>query len=597
VTDGNLNSWTRLWNLSQAGFQSNKDYFSLEGKDEKGYPDLSGEVMVDIDNLIDYMLVIFYSGNFDAPVSAWYGNDMPNNYFALFNRENKSLGYHFIAHDSEHSMFVDDMFGHGLYDNRVNIGTTGQMEMTSEYNFNPQWLHYQLCSNDEYRFRFADRAMKYLKDGGVLSPAKVKAQFKKRADQIETAVIAESARWGDAQTWTSLTKNENWVPEINSMLNDYFPERTDIVIDQLKDEGLYSEYNSPDILKSGEKITTDKVTISGSTAVSIQNPNNSGQICYTIDGTDPRLVGGQVAAKAVVSSGKVELNLDQTTIIATRIKLNNVWSPLSKVIFSVENQDYAALKVTELFYHPIEKIIGTDTIDGDNFEFIEFKNTGSSFLDLSGLKLDSAVNYTFPENTLLAPGAFYVVASKPNSFYSQYGVYPSGNYENKFNNGGEYVLLTNRNGTKIISFNYDDAAPWPAEPDGGGYTLTSVENNPISDPNDFNYWKKSSKLDGSPFANDDGIIDRIPGDISNEFALTVFPVPTSESVTIRLETGNRHEPIIAFLFDLNGRLISQYSFQSATTINLKQLNINSGIYLLKIETQTGTQTRKVIYNH
>jgi len=597
VTDGNLNSWTRLWNLSQAGFQSNKDYFSLEGKDEKGNPDSSGEVMVDIDNLIDYMLVIFYSGNFDAPVSAWYGNDMPNNFFALFNRENKSLGYHFIAHDSEHSMFVEDMFGHDLYDNRVNIGSTGQMKMTSEYNFNPQWLHFKLCSNAEYRLRFADRAMKYLKDGGVLSPAKVKAQFKKRADQIEMAVIAESARWGDAQTWPSLTKNENWVPEINSMLNDYFPDRTDIVIDQLKDEGLYSEYKSPDILKWGEKITTDKVTISGSTAVSIQNPNNSGQICYTIDGTDPRLVGGQLSPKATISAGKVELNLDQTIIIATRIKLNNSWSPLSKVIFSVENQNYSAMKVTELHYHPTEKIAASDTIDGDNFEFIEFKNTGSSFLDLSGLKLDSAVNYTFPENTLLAPGAFYVVASKPNSFYSQYGVYPSGNYENKFNNGGEYVLLTNRNGSKISSFTYDDIAPWPLEPDGQGYTLTSVENNPIGDPNDFSYWKKSSKLGGSPFANDDGLSDLVSETNSIENPISVFPIPTSEYVTIRFENRNPNEPVIAYLLDLNGRLVYQYSFQSVATINLKQLNINSGIYFLKIETPTSIQTRKVIYNH
>jgi len=381
------------------------------------------------------------------------------------------------------------------------------------------------------------------------------------------------------------------------MLNDYFPERTDIVIDQLKDEGLYSDYNSPDILKSGEKITTDKVTISGSTAVSIQNPNNSGQICYTIDGTDPRLVGGQVAAKAVVSSGKVELNLDQTTVIATRIKLNNNWSPLSKVIFSVENQDYTALKVTELFYHPTDKIIFPDTIDGDNFEFIEFKNTGSSFLDLSGLKLDLAVNYTFPESTLLAPGAFYVVASKPNSFYNQYGVYPSGNYENKFNNGGEQVLLTNRNGDKISSFTYDDVAPWPVEADGEGFTLASIESNPTGDPNDFSYWKQSAKIGGSPFANDNNIIDEVPAKDLSQDAISVYPVPTSESVTIRLENGNPNEPVIAALLDLNGRLVYQYSFQSVATINFKQLNINSGIYLLKIETPTGIQTRKVIYNH
>jgi len=596
VTDGNMDSWTRLWDLCEAGFQSNEAYFSLESKDENGNPVSTGDVLVDIDNLIDYMLLIFYSGNFDAPVSAWSGNDMPNNFFALYNRQNKSSGYHFIAHDSEHCMFVQNMFGHGIDDNRVNIGSNGEMQMTGVLDFNPQWLHYKLSSNAEYRLRFADRAMKYLKDGGILSPDKAKAQFKKRADQIETAIIAESARWGDAQTWTSLTKNDNWLPEINSMYDDYFPVRTGIVINQLKDEGLYSAYKSPDILNSGVKITTDKTMISGSTAVSIQNPNTTGEICYSIDGTDPRLVGGQLSTKAKVSSENVELNLAQTSVITARIKVNSNWSPLTRVIFSVENQDFSSLKVTELHYHPTEKITDSDTISGDNFEFIEFKNTGVSYLDISGLKLDSAVNYVFPENTLLAPGAFYVVASKPNSFYSQYGVYPNGNFENKFSNSGEYVLLTNRNGGKIISFTYDDSNPWPVEADGDGYTLASAESNPTGDPNNFSYWKRSSKIGGSPFANDDGLTDHVPANGLDRNSITVFPVPTSESVTIRSDNGNQNEPLEASLFNLNGRLIGQYSFRSTGNINLKNLNLIPGMYLLRIETPTGTENKKVIYN-
>lgn len=597
ATDGNMDSWGKLWNLCKNGFESNKSYFALESKDENGSPVSEGEVMVDIDNLIDYMILIFYSGNFDAPVSAWFGNDMPNNFFAIYNRRNKTSGYHFVAHDSEHSMFINDMFGHGIDDNRVNIGSNGTMRMTGPSDFNPQWLHYKLCSNPEYRLRFADRAMKYLQDGGILSPEKAKAQFKKRAGQIETAVIAESARWGDAQTWSSLTKNDNWLPEISSMLNEYFPVRTDIVINQLKDEGLYSEYNSPEILKSGVKVNGDKILLSGKTLVSIKNTNSTGEICYSLDGSDPRLVGGQLSSKATVSSVKVDLNLDQTTVISARIKVNNSWSPLSKVIFSLENQDYSALKVTELNYHPTEEIIASDTIDGENFEFIEFKNTGDSFLDLSGLKLDSAVNYTSPENTLLAPQAFYVVAAKPNSFFSRYGVYPNGNFKKKLSNGGEYVLLTNRNGDKICSFTYDDSAPWPVEADGDGYTLVSVENNPTGDPDSFVYWKRSAKKEGSPFANDHDIVNNISENSLNRNSVTVFPVPTNESVTIKLESGDPDKSFRASLFDLNGKLFHQHSFFSSGIINLKSLGLHSGVYFLKLEMNSGTEIKKVIYRY
>ncbi len=79
-------------------------------------------VFVDIDNLIDYMMVIFYTGNVDAPVSAFNSNGMANNYYAISNRENKGKGFVFIAHDSEHSMFIDPIYVHnGLYENRVTI--------------------------------------------------------------------------------------------------------------------------------------------------------------------------------------------------------------------------------------------------------------------------------------------------------------------------------------------------------------------------------------------------------------------------------------------------------------------------------------------
>ncbi|RPH89597.1 MAG: carbohydrate-binding protein, partial [Calditrichaeota bacterium] len=62
ATDGNLDGWRQVWDACQRGFTSDQEYFKLEGRAVDGSPDLLGQPLVDIDNLIDYMLVILHTG-------------------------------------------------------------------------------------------------------------------------------------------------------------------------------------------------------------------------------------------------------------------------------------------------------------------------------------------------------------------------------------------------------------------------------------------------------------------------------------------------------------------------------------------------------
>ena len=73
---------------------------------------------------------------------------------------------------------------------------------------------------------------------------------------------------------------------------------------------------------------------------------------------------------------------------------------------------------------------------------MEFKNTGNNSINLGGVVLDSAVHYTFPENILLPPRQFWVIASKPSKFYDYYGILASGNFQGNLSNGGEEILLS-----------------------------------------------------------------------------------------------------------------------------------------------------------
>ena len=117
--------------MCQKGFKSNADYFRIEGKDQSGNPVKGGEIMVDLDNLIDFMLVIFYTGNFDSPTASFMKNKSANNFYAIDNREDKSEGFTFYMHDAEHSLFDEPHGpGIGLYEDRVNIGErTDDMRM------------------------------------------------------------------------------------------------------------------------------------------------------------------------------------------------------------------------------------------------------------------------------------------------------------------------------------------------------------------------------------------------------------------------------------------------------------------------------------
>ena len=53
-----------------------------------------------MDNLIDYMLLTIYVGDFDGPV---YLDNFPNNFFATRNRLTRE-GFRFTTHDAELSL-------------------------------------------------------------------------------------------------------------------------------------------------------------------------------------------------------------------------------------------------------------------------------------------------------------------------------------------------------------------------------------------------------------------------------------------------------------------------------------------------------------
>ncbi len=594
ATDGTMEPWQDLLNKCSRGFTSNADYFALEGKDQYGKPVKNTRVFVDIDNLIDYMMVIFYTGNVDAPVSAFHSNDMPNNYFAISNRENKGRGFVFIAHDSEHTMFIDPIYVHnGLYENRVTINDPA-MTVTGINNFQPQWLHQKLVANPEYRLRFADRAYRQFSAGGVFSPEKCLERFRVRKEQIDTAIIAESARWGDAKTAIPRNKIDDWLPELNAIENNFFPVRTGIVINQLKAAGLYPSL-APTVIRENGTALTENFTFSSPIVISLINPNTQGAIYYTTDGSDPRVIGGTVSSSALLAPNNTTLNISATTVIKSRIVNGQTWSTLKEISFSSGVEDYSNLKVTEVHYHPADLISGKDTVDGKDLEFLELKNTGNSAVNISGVTIDTAVYFTVPAGAILPPKAFYVVASKPGAFYEYYGMNASGNFQGNLSNAGEFILINDKSANKILSFTYSDDFPWPVSADGDGNSLSANKSLPDGDPNDYGYWKSSIKIGGSPFADDETSTSAgtVPADLSRG-RLAITPNPSSEAIYIHIDeqvAGTFNLTITS----LDGNTVMAREIENDSQLNLTQTGLAPGVYIVTAEYKGVYWRVKLVY--
>lgn len=592
ATDGSMDAWAEIWNMCGGGFENNADYFMLEGKNQHGKPVKGSEIRVDIDNLIDYMINIFYTGNFDSPTSSFGDNKGPNNFYAVFNRDDKSKGFVFFVHDAEHTMMVSPVGpGAGIMENRVE---PENMFVYNIYGFHPQWLHHKLSENEEYRVRFADKAYRHLKGNGIFTPGEGIKRFNDRAEEISMAIVAESARWGDTHSGIPYTKYNAWVPEITEVNTDFFPFRTTIVLNQLEDAGLFTFVQPPAIQKSGSAMKQGSYYVDDEITLTIKNNNTSGTIYYTLSGEDPRKTGGTVSATAIPIQSGETIKVSSSEIIRTRVHMGSSWSPIKTYEFLSAKDDYSTLKVSELHYHPKDVIHQNDTISGKSFEFIEFLNVGESALNLSGFNLETGVLYEFPDKTILPPKGFFVVVTKPKYFYEAYGMVAKANCEDFFSNSGESIFLSDSLGNEVLSFIYDDQSPWPETADGEGYSLTASTKYPTGNPNDPAYWMPSSTPGGSPFAFDSLYSLKVnPLSHAGDF-LHVFPNPVTEVLHLEANVvGNKKIQLL--VHDSFGRLVYKTFFREDVAINFKLLGVPAGLYILSCKSGNFSAREKIIY--
>jgi len=432
---------------------------------------------IDVDNLIDYMLVHQFMQTRDGP------DDFGHNNMRLVRRNNPAGPWQAYAWDMEYSMI--DTTGTRDYSYPFPIYSSSRNK-NNDISDSIASVYIRLKDNNpEFRLRYADLAYKHLFNGGALTPANATARFETRAQEIESAVIGESARWGDQRRSAPYTRDGEWTTERNRIITEFFPARPNHVISQLRSHGLYPSIDPPEFSQHGGEVAP---------GFDLDLSSVTGTIYYTTDGTDPREAWTDMPLGTAYST---PLELTHSLAVKARTLNAGEWSALTEAPFIVGTPASSVnLIVSELNYHPPNGQEGR--------EFIELLNISNETIDLGGASFSAGIEFTFAQNTTLPVGGRVMIVKDSAAFTPGEQTDIAGIFQNitGLDNGGERISLEDYLGETIFDCSYLDDSPWTTFPDGGGPSLTLI--GPADAPNlsDPSNWRPSAFPGGSPGRSD-----------------------------------------------------------------------------------------------
>lgn len=481
------------------------------------------ETLLDLDAFAAYHILEIYSGNDD-----W----LTKNWRALRRRGPPAAPaamqpggrWTFLVWDIERGAFlrlgdarcgaVDHHCGPPRQPDPANIaGTAGVMG-----------LHGWLKGSVDYRLRFADQARRLLQDGGPLTPQRVASRYRQRLDEIDRAIVGESARWGDvypreayeptflvnAAWWFALwsrfatpqeavqRRDPEWLDEGRRVLEEAIPLRTGIVLEQLCREQLASPVAGLRVaVEALEPADLGSRVVIEPLAEGCPDRLAGGAVYYSLDGSDPREPGsgqggrwwsGRAAAGALRYSRP--LRVEGYRRLKARLAVEApdgglLWGPLSEAVLGRPR-----LEFSELFYRPPQ----------GEAEFLELRNLEPVPVDLSGARFEG-VNLVLPPGTVLGPLAYGLVSDDPRRLEARFG--PGlpilGEYGGGLSGDGERIRLLDADGGPLAEAVYSDGDFWPLAPDGHGFSLVWDPREGAAEPE---RWRASSLPGGSPGAPD-----------------------------------------------------------------------------------------------
>jgi hypothetical protein len=213
--------------------------------------------LLDVDNLITYLIVNWYAGNTDWPHKNWYAT--------CRNHPDGRWRYH--SWDAEHGM-----------DKTINAS-----DINNKVGESPSDIHDRLKGNADYLLRWADILHKNFHNNGPMTPPNLADLYRARIATADRAILAESARWGDNRQSSPHTRSQ-WLNVQQDKLDHFLPDRSDDVFNILKGMGLYPNVAAPEYRVNGSYRHGGYISSSDSVSMI-----GAATLYYTTDGGDPRI--------------------------------------------------------------------------------------------------------------------------------------------------------------------------------------------------------------------------------------------------------------------------------------------------------------------
>ncbi len=266
----------------------------------------------------DYLILSWWTGTGDWPNNNWYGG----------NRNSSSpLGttpHRYVAWDGEWSW--DAPRGFSNPGNRAHVHPKFHASQNGTNVIDKLW--HAARENPEFLVTFADRVHRHVHNAGALTDAAAQTRWLTLTTFIEDAVVAESARWGDALDGLgdpTRTRDVDWQNQVDAIYN-LINGNGAVFVAALRAQGFYPDIDAPELSQHGGSVPSGY-------SLAITNPEGSGVIYYTLDGSDPRQPGGAVSPAALVYTGPLTLN--SSAEVMTRLLDAGEWSALTQATFQV----------------------------------------------------------------------------------------------------------------------------------------------------------------------------------------------------------------------------------------------------------------------
>ena len=276
---------------------------------------------LDIAKFADYMILCWYMHDWDWPDYNWFAGS----------RINPPSPIMFFVWDAELSWETGP-------DAEAWVHPRFRADQDSD-EANMVGIWHSLRKNSDFMILFADRVYRHCFNEGALTQVNVTERWRFLNRFVEDALLAESARWGDAREEvgaTRRTRENTFYPEVERVA-ERMRRNVEKLIEALREEGYYPALDPPEL-----KVST---ALTGGKVVELGNPNrrnrpnrpnrDNGTIYYTLTGEDPRSPGGDLSPNAFRGAAGKKITLGLSATLKARVKTNGPegeWSALAEAM-------------------------------------------------------------------------------------------------------------------------------------------------------------------------------------------------------------------------------------------------------------------------